>query len=242
MIFSAWRDVGLMDVSKLAKVLALAASDNDAEAIHALRTARRLLEAEGADFVELARCMGEGEAANDDGEREALEDAVFDLRNEIRHLRSENERLRQGLAPVPATDPATFQDTARAEAAAIRLRVEVAELRDILEVERIETLRLKAQEATLHQSFQEAIAEAGKLGARITDSEARRLRLEADNQRLAHLNNTLAQELEELQAQQVRFAAELVAHEVRQDLAGTKPKAVAGRRQIKGGPGQYALL
>jgi|AGTN01.1.fsa_nt_gi hypothetical protein len=228
-----------MDVSKLAKVLALAASDNDAEAVHALRTARRLLEAGGGDFVELARRMG-GDGDRGDVEREALEDAVFDLRNEIRHLRAENERLKQGRAPAPAAGPGGFHDSARAEAAAIRLRAEVAELRDVLEVERTEMLRLKAQEATLHQSFQEAIAEAGKLGTRITECEARRLRLEAENRRLTHANHALAVELEEMRAQQVRFAAELVAHEVRQDMAGTRPKPAA--RRLKGGPGQYALF
>ena len=104
-----------MDVQKLAKVLALAASDNDTEALQALRTAKRLLEGEGADFVELARRLTEG-AQSDAVGREVLEDAIFDLRNEIRHLRSENERLKQGRGggPAPAAEPPSFQDAARA--------------------------------------------------------------------------------------------------------------------------------
>ncbi|MBC7908540.1 MAG: DUF2786 domain-containing protein [Rhodospirillaceae bacterium] len=87
-----------MDVQKLAKVLALAASDNETEAVHALRMARRLLDAHGVDFVELARRVAEGSPAAN----EALEDAVFDLRNEIRHLRCENERLKKGRVPAAA--------------------------------------------------------------------------------------------------------------------------------------------
>lgn len=229
-----------MDFSKLAKVLALAASDNDTEALHALRTARRLLESEGADFVELARQLAQG--GSDDGmDREALEDAVFDLRNEIRHLRAENERLRQNRAPSAVAEPASFRDNARAEADAIRLRAEMAALIDTLELERTEALRLKAHEATLHQSFQEAMAEAGKLGVRLGEAEARRMRLEAENRRLLHANHALMVDLNELRAQQTRFAAELVAHEVRQELSGEKPKPAA-RRMVKRVASQYALF
>lgn len=232
-----------MDFSKLAKVLALAASDNEAEAMHALRTARRLLETENSDFVELARHLAEGAHAAAGVDREVLEDAIFDLRNEIRHLRSENERLRQGFAPTqPEPAPVAIMDNAQAEATAIRLRAEMAELRDCLDAEQAEVQRLKAQEATFHQTFQEAMVEAGKLGAKLGEAEARRQRLEVENRRLTHANHALMVEMDELKAQQARFAAQLVAHEVRQDLAGTKPKPVSPRGRGKDGASQYALL
>jgi hypothetical protein len=51
-----------MNAAKLAKVLALATSDNDAEAVLALRTLRRLVEAEGSDLVALAGRLTDGPA------------------------------------------------------------------------------------------------------------------------------------------------------------------------------------
>jgi len=214
-----------MDVQKLAKVLALAASDNDTEALQALRTAKRLLEGEGADFVELARRLTEG-AQSDAVGREVLEDAIFDLRNEIRHLRSENERLKQGRGggPAPAAEPPSFQDAARAAADVIRLRAELANLSDALTVERDEVLRMKAVEANLHQSFQEALAEAG------------RMRLEAENRRLLHANHALSVDLAEARA--ARPAPEPEPMQPKVPVAAKQ----APRRKAKGAASQFALL
>ena len=228
-----------MDAQKLAKVLALAASDNETEALHALRTAKRLLDGHGLDFVELARRVAEAEPSAK-ADREALEDAVFDLRNEIRHLRSENERLKQGrgLAPAPV-EPSTLQDSAKAFADTIRLRAELAQLSVALEIERSEVLRLKAQEATHHASFQEALAEAGKLGARLADAEQRRMRLEAENRRLLHANHALSVELAEAQAiQPVVMPAPI---EVRREIEARSPKPTP-RAKAKAGASQYALF
>ncbi|MBC7951893.1 MAG: DUF2786 domain-containing protein [Rhodospirillaceae bacterium] len=210
-----------MDVQKLAKVLALAASDNETEAVHALRMARRMLDAHGLDFVELSRRVAEGSPTLGN---EALEDAVFDLRNEVRHLRCENERLKQGRAPVAVAEPASFQEAARDAAAAIRLRAELAALTDALELERAETLRLKMVEAAL----QDALATANKLAARVTEVEARRLRVEAENRRMLHASHALNVELAEMRAT-------------------TPPhddgrKRAAPRAKAKPGANQYALL
>ncbi|CAA7624798.1 Membrane protein related to metalloendopeptidase [Magnetospirillum sp. LM-5] len=229
-----------MDAQKLAKVLALAASDNDSEALHALRTAKRLLESQGADFVELARRVADPKG----GTAEALEDAVFDLRNEVRRLRAENERLRQigpgTLPPEAKPEPQGFQDAAREAAAGIRLRAELARMTEELEVARTEMLRLKSHEATMHDQFREALAEAGKLGVRLSEAESRRMRLEAENRRLSHANHALKVELDELLAQRHHAAAQLVAHEVRQELEGKKPRKT--RSKLKDSAGQYALL
>ncbi|HTH16665.1 MAG TPA: metalloendopeptidase [Magnetospirillum sp.] len=226
-----------MDVQKLAKVLALAASDNDTEALQALRTAKRLLEGEGADFVELARRLTEG-AQSDAVGREVLEDAIFDLRNEIRHLRSENERLKQGRGggPAPAAEPPSFQDAARAAADVIRLRAELANLSDALTVERDEVLRMKAVEANLHQSFQEALAEAGRAMAQLREAEARRMRLEAENRRLLHANHALSVDLAEARA--ARPAPEPEPMQPKVPVAAKQ----APRRKAKGAASQFALL
>lgn len=236
-----------MDAQKLAKVLALAASDNESEALHALRTARRLLEAQGADFVELARrCalpQAPAQAGSTQAHMEDLEDAIFDLRNEIRHLRSENERLRQGrpaptgaAAPPPPPGP-SLAEAAENAAAAIRLRAELAQMRDQLDARDTELLRLRAQEAALSEQFKESLAEAGRLSARLGEVEGRKLRLEAENRRLATANSAMTAELAEIEAARRRMEAEVVAHETRAVLAGKKPK-----RRGKQPASQYALL
>ncbi|CAA7612200.1 DUF2786 domain-containing protein [Magnetospirillum sp. UT-4] len=228
-----------MDVQKLAKVLALAASDNESEALHALRTAKRLLDGHGADFVELSRRLAESGPPS--GETEALEDAVFDLRNEIRHLRAENERLRQGRATVPGADAPSFMDAAKDAAAAIRLRAELADRAEELDAARTELLRLKAHEATMREQFREALSEAGRLGVRLSEAETRRQRLEAENRRLTHANHALTVELNEIRSERGRLAAELVAVETRQDAAGKTARRPTKRR-AKAGQAQYALL
>jgi chromosome segregation ATPase len=223
-----------MDVQKLAKVLALAASDNDAEALHALRTAKRLLEGYGADFVELSRRIAEGGPGRG-GETDSLHDAIFDMRNEIRHLRAENERFRHGRAAAaePAA-PASFQDAAKEAAAAIRLRAELARLSDELEGTRTEMLRLQAHEAIMRDQFGAAMAEAGQLGVKLSEAETRRMRLEAENRRLTHANHALKVELEEAQTSRPVIpqpAEPLAAKPAKRGRAG-KGKAAS----------QYALL
>lgn len=214
-----------MDAQKLAKVLAMAASDNETEALHALRTARRLLDSHGTDFVGLANRLAGGEAA------EALEDAVFDLRNEVRHLRSENERLRQGRPEnaAAAAMPPSFQEAARDAAELIRLRAELDGLR-------AEMLRALAHEATLQEQFRHALAEAGALGLRLSEAESRRLRLEAENRRLSHANHALKLDLAEAQA--------LAPAENTGPVASLPTERNKGRKSAVSakGRGQYALF
>lgn len=224
---SSTHEISAMDVQKLAKVLALAASDNDSEALHALRTAKRLLDGHGADFVELARRLAEGGSGRD---AEALEDAVFDLRNEIRHLRAENERLRQGRGPAAAAEPPSIHDAAKDAAAAIRLRAELARLSEELEATRTELLRVRAHEATMHDQFREALAEAGRISVKLAETDSRRMRLEAENRRLSHANHALTVELEE--ARSAKPAAASPDH----------PAKHAKRGKAGTGSGQYALL
>ena len=229
-----------MDVQRLAKILALAASDNDSEALHALRTAKRLLEAAGQDFVALSARLGGGDAEQA-AELEALENAVFDLRNELRHLRAENERLRQ--APPPAPAPASLPGAAYDAALVIRLRAEANRLADLLDEERAVAAAARANEADLGNQLMEAMAEAGRMAARLENSENRRQRLEVEVKRLNTLKGALQSELSEKQAAAELMTAELRAVEVRGDLSGkpTRPPRPAGRR-AKGGAGQFSLL
>lgn len=213
-----------MDAQKLAKVLAMAASDNETEALHALRTARRLLDSHGTDFVGLAERLAGG------GASEALEDAVFDLRNEVRHLRCENERLRQGrpATGAPVTPP-SFQDAARDAAELIRLRAE-------LDTIRAEMLRVQAHEATLQEQFRQALAEAGALGLRLSEAESRRMRLEAENRRLSHANHALKVDLAEAQALAPAANVQAIVSLPAERNKGKKT-AVSAK-----GRGQYALF
>lgn len=203
-----------MDLQKIAKVLALAASDNDAEALHALRTARRLLEAHGGDFVELAAVVG----GNGGAGRAALEDAVFDLRNEVRSLRAENERLKQGQGGGPlSAEPSSMFDAARAAGDVIRLRAELAELTATLEHERGQA--------------QAALAGAAEAKAKLADADARRMRLEVENRRLLHANHALSVELAEARAAKpTEMPAPEIIH-VRKLRAPARPRAKAGANQ-----------
>lgn len=219
--FPVPHEILVMDLQKIAKVLALAASDNDAEALHALRTARRLLEAQGADFVELASRVGQAAGAG----RNVLEDAVFDLRNEVRQLRAENERLKQGRGPG---ETANIFDAARNAADAIRLRAEMAELADLLERER-------AQAAAHMAALRDELSQAASTMARLPEAEARRMRLEAENRRLLHANHALSAELEEARASKPAMG-ELIDHDIRPER---KPR---GNPRGKVGLNQYALF
>ena len=160
---------------------------------------------------------------------EALEDAVFDLRNEVRQLRSENERLRQGRPATAAAVAPSFQDAARDAAELIRLRAELDGLR-------AEMLRALAHEATLQEQFRHALAEAGALGLRLSEAESRRLRLEAENRRLSHANHALRLDLAEAQALAPAANAVAVANLPTERNKGRKA-AVSGK-----GRGQYALF
>lgn len=227
-------EMSRMDAQKLAKVLAMAASDNETEALHALRTARRLLDAFGVDFVEVARRVADNNpagAGTDRARMEDLEDAVFDLRNEIRHLRAENERLRQGRGPGSgAHEPTSLAEAAKEAAAAIRLRAELAQLRDEMETLRGETLAAKAHAATLADQLQQAVTEANRIAARLEEVDSRRIRQEAENRRLATVNHALTAELAEVRA---AATVTIPVH------VAAAPK---GRRKAKGPTSQYALL
>lgn len=177
-----------MDIDRLAKVLALAASDNDAEAVHALRTAHRLLAEHGTDFIDLTSRLARAK------DIDALEDAMFDLRNEIRTLRAENERLRQGRFPVAPAPAADLFDATRTAAEVIRLRAEI-------DIARADAAQARAIEEAQQDQYRLLLEELTALSARLGESEGRRIRLESENRRLAHANHSLSVELAAAHAQ-----------------------------------------
>lgn len=244
-----------MDVQRLAKVLALAASDNDAEALHALRTAGRLLEAAGLDFVALASRLAEGGPVVSATRLEDLEDTVFDLRNEIRHLRSENEKLRQGGPGAGGGAPtgglaAAAQDVAQS----IRLKAELDELRETLGAEKRRADAAQAAERSLHADLVQAAELAERLGAQLDSLKGRADRLEAENRRLGLVAAALKVELDERIADQSHplppplptMTAPAPAPVVRADPAprrASPPPPPAARRGKAGAPvNQYALF
>ena len=189
-----------MNVEKLAKILAMAASDNETEAVHALRTARRLLETEGADFVELARLLTHASPQNGDLNVERLQDAIFDLRNEVRHLRAENEHMKRSVRSEqvpPLTGSAGLAQAAEAAASAIRLRSQLTDVTASLESERTQNLALRNAAAAQTQMIEDMTADNTRLAARISELENRRQRMEAENRRLGNLAHALRTELSE---------------------------------------------
>lgn len=240
-----------MDVQRLAKVLALAASDNDAEALHALRTAGRLLEGAGLDFVALASRLADGGPVVSATRLEDLEDTVFDLRNEIRHLRSENEKLRQG-GPVAAGGlAAAAQDAAQS----IRLKAELDELRETLGAEKRRADAAQAAERALHADLVQAAELAERLGVQFDSLKGRADRLEAENRRLGLVAAALKVELDERIADQSHplppplptvaspVPAPVVRAEPAPRRASAPPPSAAARRGKAGAPAsQYALF
>ncbi|KIL98146.1 hypothetical protein CCC_01207 [Paramagnetospirillum magnetotacticum MS-1] len=238
-----------MDVQRLAKVLALAASDNDSEALHALRTAGRLLEGAGLDFVALASRLAESGPVVSSTRLEDLEDTVFDLRNEIRHLRSENEKLRQTGPGAAGGLANAAQDVAQT----IRLKAELDDLRETLGAEKRRADAAQAAEQALHADLTQAFEMVEHLTTQFENLKGRADRLEAENRRLSLVAAALKGELDERLADRNHplppvAAPPAPAPVLRADPAPRRtsappPPTVGTRRSKAGLPvNQYALF
>ena len=240
-----------MDVQKLAKVLAMAASDNETEALHALRTAGRLLNGAGLDFVSLAGRLAESGPVISSTRLEDLEDTVFDLRNEIRHLRSENETLRRGGPAAPAAAAAGLASAAQDAAQVIRLRAELDDLRETLTAEKLRADRAHQAEGAIRADLAQAIEVAERLAVQFETLKGRTDRLEAENRRLGLVATALKGELDERIADQSHPLPPIVAAPpvmARAEPAPRRPApmpvAPAARRAKPGAApvNQYALF
>jgi chromosome segregation ATPase len=175
-----------MDSIKFAKILSLAASDNEAEAARALQAAKRMLITAGLDFVDVANLIATPANAPDTAIVDDLQEQLWRLTRENRLLKSENRRLRTESSvakPTPAnTTPVAEIERRLAVETAVRRRAEAT------------CVQLAGQIAQLEEAQQVAAAETARMA-----SELRRLKAAA-----AHLNG----ELERSETERYRLAAE----------------------------------
>jgi regulator of replication initiation timing len=182
---------------------------------------------------------------------EDLEDTVFDLRNEIRHLRSENEKLRQ-TGPVTSGPAASggLAGAAQDAAQVIRLRAELDEARETLGAERRRADTAQAGERALHADLDQAIEAVERLTVQCEALTGRNDRLEAENRRLGLVAAALKAELDERIADRTHPlppVAVPAAPVVRADPAPRRvnvaPPPAAARRTKPAAPAnQYALF
>lgn len=92
-----------ISLGRLAKVMALASSDNTDEALAGLRSARKMLTAAGLDFVDLAHALAEGEVISE--ELVELREVVADLRRQLRHERAERRRSARATGDDKGSPP-----------------------------------------------------------------------------------------------------------------------------------------
>jgi hypothetical protein len=165
-----------MNMEKLAKLLSLAASPNEPEALVAVRMASSLLARNGLDFVDLSNLLRDAE------ERRALEDQLLALRRENRSLKRERARVQQGGVQSKAVPDGAMPEL-RLQLAEEKIARRAAESECARLTERVAQLerlwRRSAQRRTSQAAeLQEARAEIDKLALRVR-------KLEATNHRLA---------------------------------------------------------
>ncbi|MBF0394658.1 MAG: hypothetical protein HQL38_18435 [Alphaproteobacteria bacterium] len=96
MRYTAAMDWNALDLDRLAKVMALAASSEDGEALAALRRARVILGKAGGSFASVATALRTKDApVPTDGLTEAMMERVRRTEGRIRTLEQENEMLRR---------------------------------------------------------------------------------------------------------------------------------------------------
>jgi len=146
-----------MDPTKLGKVLSLAASDNEAEALRAMQTAKRMLARAGLDFVDLANLVTAPEETGDSEAIDELREKLVLLRREIRQLKAENRRLRGG-ASVPDLKADAAPQLATERAAREQAEADRAQLA-------AEVRRLKAAAATMEGELRRSEHERFRVAA-----------------------------------------------------------------------------
>lgn len=158
-----------MDTSKLGKILALASSPNDGEALNALRMARTALSRAGLDFSDLSVALRK-------------QDDTAALEEELSKLRRENRRLkRQSKAPASAAtgvDVAELKRQLTRESLA-RRRAERARTKAEERVEQLQQLWRRATDRRLAatRELREAQEELATLQRELRKLQRRATRL-----------------------------------------------------------------
>jgi chromosome segregation ATPase len=201
-----------MDALKFGKILSLAASDNEAEALRAIQAAKRMLTAAGLDFVDLANLATAPAEIEESGALADLREKLLQLRRENRQLKGENRRLRASR-PIPELGGARDIEKADRRSAAEKAARERAEV-------------ACAQLTELIGRLEKEREIAGQEAARLT-AEVRRL-----NAAAAHQDSEL---------QRSKNAYDRLAAEVRKLSLehACRPKP---RRTRHASEGQYSLL
>lgn len=132
-----------MDTEKLGRILALAASDTEVEAMRALQAAKRMLAAADLDFLDLANLLMAHEDSAETEMLAELEETLRQLRRDNRHLKMENRRLRADSlrAPPESTSEIAWMERQLAAERLARSRIEAIHIRLTEQMERLETER-----------------------------------------------------------------------------------------------------
>ena len=205
-----------MDLEKFAKVLALAGSSNDMEALAALRRARQMLAADDMDFIDVVDSLvsiptGDAEVI------EELEATILELRGEIRDLKSENRRLRRDAAA-----PASARTSPTNAGTVARLRAELASVDETLSAREAERDRLRVVAANERKRADAAEATQAQLNDLLGELEGQ---LRMQGARAAGLQR----EVERLRLEGYRLTAEL-----RRLSAGGGPEPEPGAPRKRG--------
>jgi hypothetical protein len=162
-----------MDPRKFGKILSLAASDNEAEALRALQVAKRMLDGAGLDFVDLAHLATATEAGGEAELVAELQESLARIRRENRLLKVENRRLRTA---TPATAPECDRDVAD-------VKLKLAAERSARARAEAERLAVAEEAARLAADIRQLTAACSHLKCELERSEHERYRLVAEARR-----------------------------------------------------------
>ena len=98
----------MLDIDRFTKVLALAGSDRDGEALSALRQARKMLAAVGLSFTDVAQSIGKAgghHSRRQDGEVEALRQQLVVTEVQLDLCRCELEQSKRKLKELERARP-----------------------------------------------------------------------------------------------------------------------------------------
>jgi hypothetical protein len=110
----------MLDISRFIKVLALAGSNVDGEALAALRTAQKMLRASNMSFTDVAQCLENGLPVNGGGDTGELARLRVELANAMKRIQYYQNELEQLRAPRSGSASTSLKRTRTEIATRIR--------------------------------------------------------------------------------------------------------------------------